>query len=78
MVEFAINYGALSDDISKQIHKRTGLDAKQFEHLNELDEAIFALYLNDIITDNEKRKANERLHKTVTKCVKDALKNQKG
>ena len=67
MAALTINYGALAPEIEKQLKKQGLTLGSKAEQAEKLRRAITYLMFADILTDGQKNKAFERLHKWVAK-----------
>ncbi len=70
-MNFGIYYGVLHPTIEKQLQdQKIYIDGVQAMQKNR--DAINRLYFAEILTESEKDKAFKRLHKIITRAVKEA------
>lgn len=64
------NYGALNDSLEKQANNQGYTLGNKAEQLENYNDQIHVLWINNLLTDREKDKAIERLHKKVIEAIK--------
>jgi hypothetical protein len=67
-VEF--RYGAISDNLEKQANEQGYSLGEKAEELERCKKAIITLMFGEILTDSQKDKAYQKLHKRVLKALK--------
>ena len=64
------HYGALSDKLEKQANEQGYTLGKKAEELERCKDAIITLMFGEILTDSQRDKAYDKLHKRIIKALK--------
>lgn len=67
-IEF--HYGALNDSLEKQANNQGYTLGDKAGQLEKYVDEIIDLWINNLLTDKEKDKSIERLHKKIIKAIK--------
>ena len=76
MNEVEFHYGCLADPLEKQANDQGYTLGKKAKELQEAEEAIITLMFANILTDSQKSKAYQKLHKKVDKSLKPLKKKE--